>query len=247
MKGIVLAGDSGSKLYPLTLGVPKQLLPVYDRPMIFYPLETLAQIGIKEVLVITTEEHQEAFKKTLGAGETFGLNLTYAVQERPEGVAQALTIARDFACGDSIVLTTGDCLLFGEGLTEKFKKAIRTVERSGNATIFVSSQNDAEQFGIAIPNDKRKCKSLQDEPLKTGMYYSVTGIYFYPNIAIDIASKIEPSERGKLEITSVNEHFHQKGKLQMEILNEKFGWLDTNTIENLFKASVAISKKKIKN
>lgn len=241
MKGIILAGDSGSRLHLLTLGVPKQLLPIYDKPMIYYPVDTLVQSGVNDILIITTAEHQSLFKKALGDGSRFEASFQYAIQEEANGIAQAINIASDFIGKDSVCLITGDMIIAGEGVKNHITKAIRAVEKSGNATIFVENKNYPDQYGRVVMNRDRKVESIEGET-DTPYYYSIASFYVFPNSVLKVAKEIAPSERGRYEITDVNKRFFEECKLQVQVLDSKCIWFDTNTIDNIHKCSLYFSK-----
>lgn len=236
MKGIVLSGDSGSRLYPLTLGIPKQLLPIYDKPMIYYPIETLVKAGISEILVITTSAQQSAFKGYLGDGSALNCKITYANQDEPKGIAEALVIGKDFIGNDAVCLITGDTIITGETLSLQLQKAFKAVEKSGNATIFVSKDTDADQYGKVVRN-----KTIVGE--SNDYYYkSITGLYVFPIRAAEKVSLIEPSERGLLEITAVSQLYQELNKLQIQELTSDSEWLDTNTFDSLVKCNTFMQK-----
>ncbi len=241
MKGIILAGDSGSRLHLLTLGVPKQLLPIYDKPMIYYPIDTLVQSGINEILIITTAVHQSLFQKTLGDGSRFNAKFQYAIQEKASGIAQAINIASDFIGKDSVCLITGDMIIAGDGVKNHISKAIRAVEKSGNATIFVENKNYPDQYGRVVMNRDRKIESIVGVT-NTNDYYSIASFYVFPNTVLKVAKEIAPSERGRYEITDVNKRFFEECKLQVQVLDSKCIWFDTNTIDNIHKCSLYFSK-----
>lgn len=243
MKGIILAGDSGSKLHPLTLGIPKQLLPIYNKPMIYYPIDTLVQSGIKDILVITTAEHQPLFQKALSDGSCFDATFQYAIQEEANGIAQAINIASDFIGKDSVCLITGDMIIAGEGVRNHITKAIRAVEKSGHATIFVENKNYPDQYGRVVMNHDRKVESIEGETA-TNYYYSIASFYVFPNTVLQVAKDIVPSERGRYEITDVNKRFLEVCKLQVQVLDSSCIWFDTNTIDNINKCSLYFSKQK---
>lgn len=236
MKGVILAGDTGTSLHPLTIGIPKQLLPLYDKPMIYYPIETLVSIGIKDILIITSPKHEEIFKMALGEGSTFGASFSYKTQESPEGVAQALTIGEEFIGMDPVCLTTGDCIIIGKDLPKRLETAIRAAKKSGNASVFVCSDRDPRQYGIVRRNKDGKCESLSDKPTQES-YYSITGIYFFPKGVAEYAKEIKRSERGRFEVTDIDKMYHALGKLQIHLLGNDFKWFDTNTIDNIHKLS----------
>lgn len=236
MKGIILAGNSGTRLHPLTLGVPKQLLPIYDKPMIFYPIETLVEVGISDIMIIIDPVHSESFFKALGDGSIFGARFTYASQIKPEGTAQAFTIADEFLGTESVCLITGDCIILGDNRASKLHKAIRAADKSGQATIFVSRDFAPDQYGVVKLDSKGKCEKVEGTP--TDNYHlSITGLYVFPKGVSDYANVIERSERGRLEITSLNQLYHGEDKLQIQILGNNFRWFDTNTYDSLMTVS----------
>lgn len=237
MKGIVLAGDTGSRLHPLTLGVPKLLLPIYDKTMFYYHIETLVQSGIKDILIITTSAHQPLFQLSLGDGSRFGATIQYAIQEEANGIAQAINIASDFIGKDSVCLITGDMIIAGDGVKSHIAKAIRVVEKSGNATIFVENKNYPDQYGRVVMSSDRKVESIEGET-DTSFYYSIASFYVFPNSVLEIARDILPSERGRYEITDVNKRFLKECKLQVQVLDSKCIWFDTNTVDNICKCSI---------
>lgn len=239
MKGIILAGDSGSRLYPLTLGIPKQLLPIYDKPMIFYPLQTLIDAGIHDILIITTDEHLPLFEKALS---TFrDANISFATQSTPNGIAEAITIGRDFIADDTVCLITGDTIIAGSELIPQIQKATRAVEKSGNATIFVQQDNDPNQYGRVILNRDGKIETIVGENTGSSSY-SITGLYIFPNKVVTIVNDIQRSERGLLEITDVNRLFFEQCKLQVQTLDSRCTWFDTNTFDNLLRCSQFIQR-----
>ena len=234
MKGIILAGGAGTRLHPITLGVSKQLLPVYDKPMIYYPLSVLMLAGIRDILVITTPEDQAAFQNVLGDGTRFGVKLNYAVQPRPEGLAQAFTIGADFICEDSVCLVLGDNIFFGQGFTPMLRSA---ASRESGATVFGYHVKDPERFGVVEFDSDLRVSSIEEKPSRPKSPYAVTGLYFYDNDVVDIARRIEAfSSRGELEITSVNQAYLDRGELRVQILGRGFAWLDSGTHESLLDA-----------
>lgn len=232
-KGIVLAGGSGTRLYPITKGISKQLLPVYDKPMIFYPISVLMLAGIREILIITTPEDQSGFKRLLGDGSQFGIELTYKVQPTPDGLAQAFIIGEEFIGDDHVCLVLGDNIYFGQGFSPLL---INAVGRDSGSTVFGYQVKDPERFGVVEFDENKKAISIEEKPLKAKSNFAVTGLYFYDNSVIEIAKTIKPSKRGELEITSVNNEYLKQGKLNVELLGRGFAWLDTGTYDSLMDA-----------
>lgn len=240
MKGIVLAGGSGTRLYPITKGVSKQLLPIFDKPMIYYPISVLMQAGIREILIISTPYDLPAFKRLLGDGGDYGVSFSYAEQPSPDGLAQAFIIGKDFIGGDSVCLVLGDNIFHGNGFSSLLKKAVEKAETQGKATVFGYWVSDPERYGVAEFDSDGNCLSIEEKPERPKSHYAVVGLYFYPNKVVDVASRIKPSARGELEITTVNQKFLSDGDLKVETLGRGFAWLDTGTHDSLSEASTYI-------
>ena len=240
MKGIVLAGGSGTRLYPITKGISKQLMPIYDKPMVYYPISVLMLAGIRDILIISTPYDLPGFKRLLGDGSDYGVHFTYAEQPSPDGLAQAFTIGKDFIGDDSACLVLGDNIFHGAGFTGKLKEAVRAAEKDKKATVFGYWVNDPERYGVAEFDKEGNCLSIEEKPEHPKSNYAVVGLYFYPNKVVDVASKIEPSARGEYEITTVNQWFLRDNELKVQTLGRGFAWLDTGTHDSLSEASTYI-------
>ena len=240
MKGIVLAGGSGTRLYPITKGISKQLMPIYDKPMIYYPISVLMLAGIREILIISTPFDLPGFKRLLGDGSDYGVSFTYAEQPSPDGLAQAFTIGADFIGSDSACLVLGDNIFQGNGFSKMLREAVRTAEQDKKATVFGYWVNDPERYGVAEFDKQGNCLSIEEKPEHPKSNYAVVGLYFYPNKVVDVARNIKPSARGEYEITTVNQQFLADGELKVQTLGRGFAWLDTGTFDSLSEASTYI-------
>lgn len=239
MKGIVLAGGSGTRLYPITKGISKQLMPIYDKPMIYYPISVLMLAGIREILIISTPHDLHGFKRLLGDGSDYGVYFEYAEQPSPDGLAQAFTIGADFIGDDSVCLVLGDNIFYGSGFTKQLKQAVTDAD-NGKSTVFGYWVSDPERYGVAEFDKEGNCLSIQEKPKKPKSNYAVVGLYFYPNKVVKLASQISPSARGEYEITTVNQQFLEDGELKVQLLGRGFAWLDTGTHDSLSEASTYI-------
>lgn len=240
MKGIVLAGGSGTRLYPITKGISKQLMPIYDKPMVYYPISVLMLAGIREILIISTPFDLPGFKRLLGDGSDYGVKFEYAEQPSPDGLAQAFTIGADFIGDDAVCLVLGDNIFHGAGFTGMLKEAVRAAEQDHKATVFGYWVNDPERYGVAEFDREGNCLSIEEKPAKPRSNYAVVGLYFYPNKVVSVARQIKPSARGEYEITTVNQRFLEDGELKVQTLGRGFAWLDTGTHDSLSEASTYI-------
>ena len=240
MKGIVLAGGAGTRLYPITKGVSKQLLPIYDKPMVYYPISVLMLAGIRDILIISTPEDLPAFRRLLGDGSDYGVHFSYAEQPRPEGLAQAFLIGKDFIGNDSVCLVLGDNIFYGMSFTQTLRQAVEDAEKRNEATVFGYWVSDPERYGVAEFAPDGRCISIEEKPKEPKSNYAVVGLYFYPNSVVEVAEGVRPSARGELEITSVNQEFLHREQLLVQTLGRGFAWLDTGTHDSLSEASTFV-------